>query len=201
MATEKKAKATRATTVRMRSRYLEEIVPNLTKTFDYKNPMQVPKLTKVVLNMGMGAAVQNAKIIDSAVDDLFAITGQKPVIRRAKKAIANFKLREGQPIGVSVTLRNDRMYEFVDRLINIALPRVRDFRGVQRNSFDGMGNYTFGITEQIIFPEVDIEKTSVKGLNVTFVTSANTNKEAEALLTEFGFPFRRRPASATQTAQ
>lgn len=195
------AKNTKETSVRMRGKYLNEIVPNLKKTFDYKNPMQVPKLTKVVLNMGMGSAVQNAKIIDSAVEDLFAITGQKPVVRRAKKAIANFKLREGQPIGVSVTLRNDRMYEFVDRLINIALPRVRDFRGVQRNSFDGMGNYTFGITEQIIFPEVDIEKTSVKGLNVTFVTSAKSDKEAEALLTEFGFPFRRRSGSSSQAAQ
>ena len=187
-------------TVRYRGKYQQDIVPSLNKTFGYTNPMQVPKLTKVVLNMGMGSAVQNAKIIDSAVEDLFAITGQKPVIRRAKKAIANFKLREGQAIGVSVTLRNDRMYEFVDRLINIALPRVRDFRGVQRNSFDGMGNYTFGITEQIIFPEVDIEKTSVKGLNVTFVTTAKTDKEAEALLTEFGFPFRKKNERQQQHA-
>ena len=191
----------KATTVRMRGTYLSEIVPSLKKTFEYKNPMEVPKLTKVVLNMGMGSAVQNAKIIDSAVEDLFAITGQKPVIRRAKKAIANFKLREGQPIGVSVTLRGDRMYEFVDRLINIALPRVRDFRGVQRNSFDGMGNYTFGITEQIIFPEVDIEKTAVKGMNITFVTSARTDKEAEALLTEFKFPFRKRTERGQSAAQ
>lgn len=177
--------------VRMKEKYLKEIVPNLKTKFEYKNPMEVPRLTKVVLNMGMGSAVANAKLIESAVEDLFVITGQKPVIRRAKKAIANFKLREGQPIGVSVTLRKDHMWEFVDRLINIALPRVRDFRGVGRK-FDGLGNYTFGINEQVIFPEVDIEKTSVKGMNITFVTTAKNDSEAEALLTEFGFPFRKK---------
>lgn len=177
---------------RFQEMYKNEIVGKLRERFSYTNPLQVPKLEKVVLNMGLGAATANPKLIDSAVADLTAITGQKPVIRKAKKSIANFKLREGVPIGVSVTLRNARMYEFVDRLITIALPRVRDFRGIPANSFDGNGNYSLGITEQIIFPEIDLEKTVLRGLSITFVTSAKTNEEGYALLEEMGFPFRKR---------
>jgi large subunit ribosomal protein L5 len=177
---------------RLQETYKTEIVGKLTEKFAYKNPMQVPKLEKIVLNMGVGEAVQNPKLIESAVADLTSIAGQKPVIRRAKKAIANFKLREGLPIGVSVTLRKEKMYEFLDRLITVALPRVRDFRGIPANSFDGRGNYSFGLTEQIIFPEIDLEKTVLRGLSIVCVTTANTNEEGKALLEEFGMPFRKR---------
>jgi large subunit ribosomal protein L5 len=172
--------------------YKNEVAGKLKERFSYANPLQIPKLEKVVLNMGLGAATVNPKLIDTAVADLAAITGQKPVIRRAKKSIANFKLREGVPIGVSVTLRKKRMYEFVDRLVTIALPRVRDFRGIPANSFDGNGNYSLGISEQIIFPEIDLEKTQLRGLSVAFVTSAKTDDEGRALLEEMGFPFRKR---------
>lgn len=176
--------------VRLKEKYQNEVVPKLKDQFGYKNVHEIPRLEKVVLNMGVGEAVNNAKVIDGAVTDLTLIAGQKAVMRRAKKSIANFKLREGLPIGVCVTLRRQRMYEFLDRLLNIALPRVRDFRGVSRNSFDGRGNYSLGITEQIIFPEIDFDKTQVRGLSVTFVTSARINQEGEALLEHLGFPFR-----------
>lgn len=176
---------------RMKDVYEKDVVPQLRERFNYANPMQIPRLEKVVVNMGVGAAVQNAKLIDTAVSDLERITGQKPVVRRATKSIANFKLREGMPIGVSVTLRKERMYEFVDRFVSIALPRVRDFRGIPRTSFDGRGNYSVGISEQIIFPEIDLEKSQIRGLNVVFVTTAKTDAEGEALLEMLGFPFRK----------
>ena len=175
---------------RLRETYETKVVAALKEQFKYSNVNQVPKIEKVVLNMGVGEALQNAKAIELAVADMTAITGQKPVIRRARKSIANFKLREGQPIGVSVTLRKERMYEFMDRLLSIALPRVRDFRGIPKNAFDGRGNYTLGLNEQAIFPEIDIEKTTLRGLNISFVTTAKTNDEGKALLTAFGFPFR-----------
>jgi large subunit ribosomal protein L5 len=171
--------------------YRKEIVPKMKAQFNYANIHQVPRLEKVVLNMGVGEAVQDAKVMDVVADDLARITGQKAIIRRAKKSIANFKLREGQPIGASVTLRKARMYEFVQRLVNVALPRVRDFRGIPRNAFDGNGNYSLGIVEQIIFPEIDMDKSKPRGLNVTFVTTAKTNEEGKALLEHFGFPFRK----------
>lgn len=176
---------------RLSEKYKVEVIPKLKQQFGYKNVHQIPRLEKVVLNMGVGEAVQNSKAIDAAAADLAAIAGQKPTIRRSKKSIANFKLRQNQPIGVAVTLRNDRMYEFVDRLVAIALPRVRDFRGISRNAFDGRGNYSLGLSEQIIFPEIDIDKSVVRGLNVTFVTSANTNDEGRALLEHLGLPFRK----------
>jgi large subunit ribosomal protein L5 len=171
--------------------YKTKAVPALTKQFNYKNPMEVPRLQKIVVNMGLGAAVANPKIIDTAVEDMRAITGQKPVVTRAKKAIANFKLREGIPIGAMVTLRRGRMWEFLDRLISIALPRTRDFKGVSRKAFDGKGNYTLGLKEQIIFPEVDYDKIdAIKGLNISFVTTAKTDEEGRALLQQLGMPFR-----------
>jgi large subunit ribosomal protein L5 len=171
--------------------YKQQAVPALTKQFNYKNPMQVPRLQKIVVNMGLGAAVANPKIIDTAVEDLKAISGQKPVVTRAKKAIANFKLREGIPIGAMVTLRSSRMWEFLDRLITLALPRTRDFKGVSRKAFDGKGNYTLGLKEQIIFPEVDYDKIdAIKGLNISFVTTATTDEEGRALLQHLGMPFR-----------
>lgn len=177
---------------RLQKQYQEEVVPKLMSDFGYTNPMQVPKLTKIAVNMGLGEAIQNSKLIDQAVGDLAAITGQKPVITRAKKSIATFKLREGMAIGVAVTLRRDRMFEFYDRLVNIALPRVRDFRGISPRSFDGRGNFSLGVKEQIIFPEIDYDKIDrVKGLNVTVVTSANTDDEARRLLTYLGMPFRK----------
>ncbi len=185
---------------RLKELYTKQIAPQLTEEHSYGNKHQTPKLTKIVVNMGLGEAVSNSKVIDVAVDDLTKITGQKPVIRRAKKSIANFKLREGMPIGVSVTLRREMMYEFLDRLVTIALPRVRDFRGVSRSAFDGRGNYSLGITEQIIFPEIDFEKTAIRGLNISFVTTAETNEEGLALLEKFGFPFRKK-ASAADTEQ
>jgi large subunit ribosomal protein L5 len=172
-------------------KYKTDVIPALTKQFSYKNPNQVPKLEKIVLNMGLGAAVTNPKIIDAAVEEVKAITGQKPVVTRSKKAIASFKLRAGIPIGVMVTLRKERMWEFLDRLISIALPRTRDFRGVSRKAFDGKGNYTLGLKEQIIFPEINYDRIDViKGLNISFVTTAKTDEEGRALLAHLGMPFR-----------
>jgi large subunit ribosomal protein L5 len=178
---------------RLKVRYRDEIAPKLAKEFGYKNAMQIPKITKISLNMGVGDAVEDAKYLDGAVADLTAISGQKAVITRAKKAISNFKLREGVPIGCRVTLRRDNMYEFIDRLVNIVLPRVRDFRGVNDNGFDGRGNYNLGMKEQIVFPEINYDKVmKVRGLNITFVTTAETDEEAYFLLKEFGMPFRKR---------
>ncbi len=176
---------------RLQETYRKEVVPKLSKQFGYKNVLQVPRLEKIVLNMGVGEAVVDGKAIDGAVDDLTRITGQKPVIRKARKSIANFKLREGQAIGASVTLRRAKMYEFFDRLVSIGLPRVRDFRGISRSSFDGRGNYSLGLVEQIIFPEIDLDKTKIRGLNISFVTTANTNEEGLALLEYMGLPFRK----------
>jgi large subunit ribosomal protein L5 len=176
---------------RFAEKYAKEVIPALTKQFSYKNPNQVPRLRKIVLNMGLGAAVTNPKIVDAAVEELRAITGQKPVVTRAKKAIASFKLRAGIPIGAMVTLRRARMWEFLDRLVTLALPRTRDFRGVSRKAFDGKGNYTLGLREQIIFPEINYDRIDViKGLNVSFVTTARTDEEGRALLTKLGMPFR-----------
>lgn len=176
---------------RLKLRFRKEGVPALMKEFGFKNPNQVPRLEKIVINMGLGEAIANNKILESAVDQLAAITGQKPVVTRARKSIANFKLRQGQAIGAAVTLRNDRMFEFLDRLINVALPRVRDFKGVSTKAFDGRGNYTLGIREQIIFPEINYDQIEkVKGLNVTFVTTAKTDEHGMALLRQFGMPFR-----------
>lgn len=176
---------------RFAGKYAKEAVPALQKQFSYKNPNQVPKLEKIVVNMGLGQAVTNPKIIDSAVDELRALTGQKPVVTRAKKAIASFKLREGIAIGAMVTLRRERMWEFLDRLITVALPRMRDFRGVSRRAFDGKGNYTLGLKEQIIFPEIDYDRIDViKGLNISLVTTAQTDEEGRALLQAMGMPFR-----------
>ncbi len=176
---------------RLKDAYRTEIVPALMKAFTYKNPMQVPKLEKITVNMGLGEAIQNIKVLDTAVDALTAITGQKAVVTKAKKSIANFKLREGMPIGAMVTLRRERMYEFFDRLVNLSLPRVRDFRGVSPKAFDGRGNYTLGIREQIIFPEVDYDKLDkIRGMNITIGTTAKTDEEARALLRHLGMPFR-----------
>ena len=176
---------------RLKELYLKTVVPALTKEFDYKNPMAVPKIEKISLNVGMGEATQNSKLIDGAVNELTAIAGQKPVITKARKSIAAFKLRENMPIGCAVTLRGDRMYEFLDRLVNVALPRVRDFRGLNPKSFDGRGNYSLGIKEHIIFPEIDFDKAGETwGMDVTVCTTAGTDDEARALLTAFNFPFR-----------
>ena len=176
---------------RLRQRFQKEIAPALMKELELQNPMAVPRLHKVVINMGVGEATQNAKVLDPAVNELGQITGQKPVVTKAKKSIAAFKVREGMPIGAMVTLRGDRMYEFVDRLINIALPRVRDFRGVSTKSFDGRGNYTLGLRDQLIFPEIDYAKVDkTKGMNVTIVTTARNDNEARALLKHMGMPFR-----------
>ncbi len=178
---------------RLKVFYYEHVVPALMKRFGYKNIMQVPRLEKIVVNMGVGEAVQNPKALEWAVADLMQITGQKPSIRRAKKSISNFKLRKGMEIGCMVTLRRDRMYEFFDRLINLALPRVRDFRGLSDKSFDGHGNYSLGIREQIIFPEIDYDKVEkIRGMDVTICTTAETDEEAFELLKEFGMPFRKR---------
>jgi len=176
---------------RLKERYQREIVPQLRKDLGCKNVSQVPRIQKIVLNMGLGEAIQNAKIIDAAVVELTAIAGQKPVVTKARKAIANFKLRENMPIGCMVTLRGERMYEFFDRLVNLALPRVRDFRGVSDRAFDGRGNYSLGIREQIIFPEIDLDKIDkVRGVSVSIVTSAGTDAEGKALLKALGMPFR-----------
>lgn len=177
---------------RLKDFYKNEIVPNLVKKFNYKNIMEVPKLDKIVINMGVGEAKENVKALESATKDLEIIAGQKPVITKAKKSIANFKLREGMSIGCKVTLRGEKMYDFADRLINLALPRVRDFRGVNPNAFDGRGNYSLGIKEQLIFPEIDYDKVDkVRGMDIIFVTTANTDEEARELLTGFGMPFRK----------
>jgi len=176
---------------RLRVRFEQEIKPALMKEFELKNPMAVPRVHKVVINMGVGEATQNAKVLDPAAHELGQITGQKPVVTRAKKSIAAFKVREGMPIGAMVTLRGDRMYEFLDRLLNVALPRVRDFRGVSTKSFDGRGNYTLGLRDQLIFPEIDYSKIDKqKGMNVTIVTTAKNDNEARALLKHMGMPFR-----------
>lgn len=175
---------------RLKETYLNEIMDAMQKKFEYKNVMQIPKLDKIVINMGVGEAKENHKILDTAVKDLETITGQKAVITRAKNSVANFKLREGQPIGCKVTLRGEKMYEFLDRLVNLALPRVRDFRGVNPNAFDGRGNYALGIKEQIIFPEIEYDKVDkVRGMDIIFVTTANTDEEARELLTLFNMPF------------
>jgi large subunit ribosomal protein L5 len=184
-------KATNRATARLRERYVKEVLPALMKEFSLKNPMAVPKLDKIILNMGVGEATQNAKLIDPAVTEVTQITGQKPVVTKAKKSIAQFKVREGMPIGVQVTLRGDRMYEFFDRLVNVALPRVRDFRGVPTKSFDGRGNFTLGVRDQLIFPEIDYAKVEkMKGMNITIVTSAGTDDQARALLKHMGMPFK-----------
>ncbi len=206
--TEKKVKKTEAKTpeaavesyekidARLASVYKDEIIPKLKEKFKYKNIMQVPKLEKIVVNMGVGAAVQDSKLLDEAVKELELITGQKASVRAAKKSISNFKLREGMKIGAKVTLRKVRMYEFLDRLVNVALPRVRDFRGISDKSFDGRGNYTLGIQEQIIFPEINVDKINkVLGMDITFVTSAQSDAEAFELLSAFGVPFRKKEAN------
>jgi large subunit ribosomal protein L5 len=175
----------------LKDRYEKEVVPKLIETFKYKNKMQVPKLKKVVLNMGLGEAIQNIKVLETAAEELKAIAGQQPVITKAKKSIAAFKLREGMPIGCMVTLRHGRMYDFLQKLINVALPRVRDFRGVSGKAFDGRGNYALGVREHIIFPEIDYDKIDkIKGLNVSIVTSARTDEEGKELLRLLGMPFR-----------
>src|SRR5215204_4040331 len=176
---------------RLKDKYKKEISPALAKEFDIKNPMAIPKIEKIVVNMGLGEASSNAKILDVATEELRAITGQKPVITKAKKSIAAFKLREGMNIGAMVTLRGDRMYEFLDRFVSLALPRVRDFRGVSPKAFDGRGNYTVGLKDQLIFPEIDFGKIDkARGMNVCIVTSANTDEEARSLLRHLGMPFR-----------
>ncbi len=175
----------------LRKKYHDEVIALLMKEFSYGNPMEVPRLQKVVLNMGLGEAVQNNKIVEAAAEEMSIIAGQKPVITRARKSIATFKLRQGMPIGVMVTLRRDRMWDFADRLINLALPRMRDFKGVSPKAFDGRGNYTLGVREQIIFPEIDYDKIDkIKGMNITFVTNAKTDEQARALLRGLGMPFR-----------
>lgn len=177
---------------RLKETYLNEIVDAMIKKFGYKNVMQVPKLEKIVINMGIGEAKENSKILDAAMAELEIIAGQKPVVTKAKNSIANFKLREGQAIGCKVTLRGDKMYEFLDRLVNLALPRVRDFRGVNPNAFDGRGNYALGIKEQLIFPEIEYDKVDkVRGMDVIVVTTAETDEEARELLTQFGMPFKK----------
>lgn len=177
---------------RLKEKYVSEITPSLMSKFNYKSNMQVPKLEKIVINMGVGDAVQNAKALDNAVEELSLITGQKPVVTRAKKSIAGFRLREGMPIGAKVTLRGERMYEFLDKLISVSLPRVRDFRGISKKSFDGRGNYTLGVREQLIFPEIDYDKVSnVRGMDIVIVTTANTDEESRELLTQFGMPFQK----------
>jgi large subunit ribosomal protein L5 len=176
---------------RLKERYQKEVGPAIAKEFGIKNPMAIPRLEKIVINMGMGEAIANAKILDTAADELKSITGQKPVVTKAKKSIASFKLRQGMPIGVMVTLRGDRMYEFMDRLVSVALPRVRDFRGVSPKAFDGRGNYTIGVREQLIFPEIDFNKVDkLRGMNISIVTTARTDELARALLKALGMPFR-----------
>lgn len=176
---------------RLAELYNKEMVPQLMKDHNYNNIMEVPKLVKIVVNMGLGEAIQNVKILDSAAEEMAAITGQKPVITKAKKSIAGFKLRQGMPIGCCVTLRRDRMYEFLDRLVSVTLPRVRDFKGISGKAFDGQGNYSLGVKEQLIFPEIDYDKVDkIKGLNITIVTTAKTDAEGKALLKLMGLPFR-----------
>ncbi len=175
---------------RLKDLYVSDIAPALMKKFGYKNVMQIPKLDKVVINVGCGEAKENSKVVDAVVTDLSAITGQKPIVCKAKKSVANFKLREGMPIGVKVTLRSDKMYEFIDRLFNVAFPRVRDFKGISPNSFDGRGNYSTGIKEQLIFPEIEFDKIDkVRGMDINFITTAKTDEEAKELLSMLGAPF------------
>lgn len=177
---------------RLKEKYVNEVSSALMSKFEYKSVMQLPKVDKIVINMGVGDAVQNSKALDVAVEELTIITGQKPVVTKAKKSIAGFRLREGQAIGAKVTLRGERMYEFLDKLISIALPRVRDFRGVSKKAFDGRGNYTLGVKEQLIFPEIDYDKVSkVRGMDIVIVTTANSDEEARELLTQFGMPFQK----------
>ena len=177
---------------RLKERYNTEVTQNLVKKFNYSSVMEVPKIEKIVLNIGVGDAVSNSKLLDDAVNELTLITGQKPVVTRAKKSIAGFKLREGQAIGCKVTLRGERMYEFLDKLVNVSLPRVRDFRGVSNNSFDGRGNYTLGVKEQLIFPEIDFDKVNkLRGMDIVFVTTAKTDEEGHELLAQLGMPFHK----------
>ena len=177
---------------RLHDKYKETITKDLMNKFNYDSVMEVPKIEKIVVNMGIGDAVQNAKVLDTAVEELQAITGQKPLITKAKKSIATFRLREGMPIGAKVTLRGERMYEFLDKLISVSLPRVRDFRGISKKAFDGRGNYTLGVKEQLIFPEIDYDKVSkVRGMDIVIVTTANTDEESRELLTQFGMPFQK----------
>ena len=175
---------------RLRTKYFDEVVPNLQKRFEYKSSMEVPRITKICLNQGIGKATADKKLVEAAVEEMTLLSGQRAVATNATKDISNFKLRKGVPIGAKVTLRGDRMYEFLDRLISVSLPRTRDFRGVKSSGFDGRGNFTFGVKEQIIFPEIDLDKIKqINGMDITFVTTARTNEEAKALLEEFGFPF------------
>jgi len=177
---------------RLKEKFKSEITPALMSKFEYTSVMQVPKVDKIVINMGVGDAVQNTKALDAAVEDLTIISGQKPVVTKAKKSIAGFRLREGMPIGTKVTLRGERMYEFLDKLISVSLPRVRDFRGVSKKAFDGRGNYTLGVKEQLIFPEIDYDKVSkIRGMDIVIVTTANSDEEAHELLTQFGMPFQK----------
>ncbi|PLT31339.1 50S ribosomal protein L5 [Peribacillus deserti] len=177
---------------RLKEKFQQEITPALMSKFNYKSVMETPKIDKIVINMGVGDAVSNAKALDTAVEELAIITGQKPLVTKAKKSIAGFRLREGMPIGAKVTLRGERMYEFLDKLISVSLPRVRDFRGVSKKAFDGRGNYTLGVKEQLIFPEIDYDKVSkVRGMDIVIVTTANTDEEARELLTQFGMPFQK----------
>ncbi|WP_323704110.1 50S ribosomal protein L5 [Mammaliicoccus sp. Dog046] len=177
---------------RLKEKFNNEISAELVKKFNYDSVMEVPKIEKIVVNMGIGDAVQNSKVLDSAVEELEAITGQKALVTKAKKSIATFRLREGMPIGAKVTLRGERMYEFFDKLISVSLPRVRDFRGISKKAFDGRGNYTLGVKEQLIFPEIDYDKVSkVRGMDIVIVTTANTDEEARELLTQFGMPFQK----------
>lgn len=176
----------------LKQKYIDEVIPSMTDKFEYKSVMQVPTIDKIVINMGVGDAVQNSKALDSAVEELSLISGQKPVITRAKKSIAGFRLREGMPIGAKVTLRGERMYEFLQKLISVSLPRVRDFRGVSSKAFDGRGNYTLGVKEQLIFPEVNYDKVNkVRGMDVVIVTTSNTDEEARELLAQLGMPFQK----------
>lgn len=177
---------------RLKEKYVNEVSKALMSKFEYTSTMQVPKVEKIVINMGVGDAVQNSKVLDAAVEELTLITGQKPVVTKAKKSIAGFRLREGMPIGAKVTLRGERMYDFLDKLISISLPRVRDFHGVSKKAFDGRGNYTLGVKEQLIFPEIDYDKVSkVRGMDIVIVTTANSDEEARELLTQFGMPFQK----------
>lgn len=177
---------------RLKERFNESIKTELVNKFNYSSVMEVPKIEKIIVNMGVGDAVQNAKVLDTAVEELQAITGQKPIITKAKRSIATFRLRQGMPIGAKVTMRGERMYEFLDKLISVSLPRVRDFRGVSKKAFDGRGNYTLGVKEQLIFPEIDYDKVSkVRGMDIVIVTTANTDEEAKELLTQFGMPFQK----------
>lgn len=197
-----KNRKTMAYIPRFKQRYRDEVVPALMKQFGYSNVMQVPRLVKISVNKGVGEASQNQKLLDNAVEELRLITGQQPGVSKARKSVSNFKLREGMPIGAHVTLRGDRMYEFLDRLVTLALPRVRDFRGIPDRSFDGRGNYTLGVKEQIIFPEVNVDRTErISGLDVSFVTTAETDEEAHALLKAMGMPFVRRETPEEETAE